>query len=240
MMQFLDLTLPTMAENLALDEALLEMTDALPGGGETLRVWQATCPSVVLGRSSRYGDEVKLEEATRRAIPIFRRVSGGATVVVGPGCMFYALILSLERQPQLRMLDQAHRFVMGRMQTALGALLPNVVFEGTCDLVVDNKKISGNSVRVARNSMLYHGTLLLNMDLSLVDHLLNHPPREPDYRQGRRHSDFIDNCHLPYASVVEALRLTWQATVSTHSIPVSVVDQLVRAKYSQPSWNLQR
>ncbi len=239
-MRFLDLTLPTMAENLALDEALLEEADALPRGFETLRVWQAETPCIVLGRSSRVQDEVDLQMATQCAIPVFRRVSGGASVVAGPGCMFYALILSLERHPHLRMLDQAHRMVMTCMQTALQSLTPGITFNGTCDLVLNNKKISGNSMRVARNCVLYHGTLLLHMDLSLVDRLLKHPPREPDYRLGRRHVDFIDNCHLPFETVIEALQLAWQATDTTHNIPVSMVDQLVRDKYSQPSWNLQR
>ena len=239
-MQFLDLTLPTVAENLALDEALLELADRTADGVESLRVWQAANPCVVLGRSSRAGEEVKLELARQSAIPIFRRVSGGATVVAGPGCMFYALILSLERQPQLRMLDQAHQLVMSTMHSALQPHLPGVTFAGTCDLVVNGKKISGNSVRVARNNLLYHGTLLLNKDLELVDKLLKHPPREPDYRHGRRHLDFIDNCHLQYETVVDSLRWTWRATTTMQTIPETLVQQLVRDKYSLPSWNLQR
>lgn len=62
--------------------------------------------------------------------------------------------------------------------------VPQLAFQGTCDLVVEGKKISCNSVRLGRDWMLYHGTLLLDMDLRLVDCLLKHPPREPDYRQG--------------------------------------------------------
>jgi len=239
-MQFLDLTLTEMAENLALDEALLEEAESQMQASETLRTWHARLPCVVLGRSSRVQNEVDQSLANQLDIPIFRRMSGGATVVAGPGCMFYALLLSLEQHPHLRMLDQAHLHVMGRLLDALRPLLPDVELNGTCDLVLHNKKISGNSLRVGRNWMLYHGTLLLAMDLSLVDRLLKHPPREPEYRAGRHHRDFIDNCHLTYGSVTEALRLVWQASEPVPTIPVARVEWLVREKYSQPAWNFQR
>ena len=49
----LDLTLPTAAENLALDEALLEEAEAGPPTAETLRFWQSPRPIVVVGRSSK-------------------------------------------------------------------------------------------------------------------------------------------------------------------------------------------
>ena len=46
-MHFLDLTLPTIGENLALDEALLLQAEA--GGGEALRSWEWEQTCVVLG-----------------------------------------------------------------------------------------------------------------------------------------------------------------------------------------------
>ena len=98
-MHYLDLTLPSMAENLALDEALLELADAGSDEVEILRVWRADAACVVLGRSSRASDEVDLAAADALAAPVYRRVSGGASVLVGPGCMFYSLILSLRRRP---------------------------------------------------------------------------------------------------------------------------------------------
>ncbi len=239
-MQFLDLTLSTLAENVALDEALLEQADGDSSGLETLRVWQSTTPCVVLGRSSRVGDEVDQAAAADEGAPIIRRVSGGASVVAGPGCMFYALILSLVQRPHLRMLDQAHQFVMTGLQDALQPWLPEIALDGTCDLVLNNKKIGGNSVRVARNWMLYHGTLLLEMDLSLIDRLLKHPPREPEYRRGRSHLDFVDNCHLPYARVAGALQMAWNTSGNSPTIASELVEKLVQDKYSQPNWNLQR
>ncbi|MCA9158747.1 MAG: lipoate--protein ligase family protein [Planctomycetales bacterium] len=239
-MQYLELTLPSIAENLALDEALLEEAQASDMREETLRIWQAHSPFVVLGRSSRVDDEVDQACAAEQSVPVLRRVSGGATVVAGPGCMFYALVLSLEQRPHLRMLDVAHQFVMVSLQSALKSLLPRLEFNGTCDLVVSGRKVSGNSVRLVRDWMLYHGTLLLNMDLSLADRLLKHPPREPEYRGGRSHADFLANLQIPYSAVAAALRSHWQADSQCDSVPARRIESLVRDKYSQQAWNLAR
>jgi lipoate-protein ligase A len=239
-MHYLELTLPTIAENLALDEALLQQADAGESTTELLRIWKADEFFVVLGRNSKVSDEVNRPPHEAESIPIFRRVSGGASVLAGPGCMFYSLLISLETRPQLRMLDEAHRFVMSRMVSALRPLVPPIAFDGTCDLVVDGRKISGNSLRLVRNWMLYHGTILLDLDLSAVDRWLKHPPREPAYRKGRRHSQFVTNLHVPFASVAHALRMAWNATVEKHDIPRQTIDQLIVEKYSQPTWNYLR
>jgi lipoate-protein ligase A len=38
---------------------------------------------------------------------------------------------------------------------------------------------------------LYSATLLVDPDLDLVERYLAHPPREPEYRRGRPHRDFM-------------------------------------------------
>jgi len=240
-MRFLDKTLPCIAENLALDEALLEERDAgRHGPGELLRIWRAESPFVVLGRSSPVELEVNRHLAVAEGIPIFRRVSGGATVLAAPGCLFYSLFLSLEQRPQLRMLDEAHRFVMRRMMEALHPLQPEIQTAGTCDLILGGKKVSGNSVRLVRDWMLYHGTLLLDMDLDLVERLLGRPQREPEYRRGRSHREFINNLHLPEQKVIDSLKNTWQAEDASYPLPMLQVKKLVSEKYSQSKWNFLR
>lgn len=239
-MHFLDLTMPSVAENIALDEALLEEADAGRCPFEILRIWHAHAPFIVLGRSSRYRQEIDFERARNLGLPILRRVSGGASILAAPGCMFYALVLSLEERPELRMLDVAHQFVMNEMTRALAPLVPQIRYGGTCDLVLDEKKVSGNSVRVVRNWMLYHGSLLLDMDLALMDQLLQHPPREPDYRRARGHGEFVTNLRQPIRDVMDALRMGWKAHEALPIIPSQTVHRLIQERYSRDTWNLQR
>ena len=57
-MEFLDVTLPSLPENLALDEALLLEAEA-GRGGEVLRLWEWPRPAVVLGAGGRIADDVE-------------------------------------------------------------------------------------------------------------------------------------------------------------------------------------
>ena len=84
-MRFLDLTLPTPAENLALDEALLLEAEA-GRGEELLRVWEWPTFAVVLGSGCRLGAEVNEAACRSDHVPILRRASGGGTVLLGAGC----------------------------------------------------------------------------------------------------------------------------------------------------------
>jgi len=239
-MRYLDLTLPTPPENLALDEALLEEAEQAGRPTETLRLWEPAEPMVVVGRSSRIDDEVHRDFCRRRGIPILRRPSGGAAVLTGPGCLMYALVLSYERRPKLRMIDHAHRFVLGRIASALQALVPDVTCRGTSDLAIGREKFSGNSVRCKRDHFLYHGTLLYGFPLELIDECLTMPPREPAYREGRAHCTFVANLPLSAAEIRRALVAAWDANKPCVPWPRDHTLRLVNEKYGQPEWNERR
>ncbi len=116
-MKWLDLTLPTAAENLALDEALLLEAEGRGQHGQrsqVLRIWEPTEHFVVLGRSSRRADEVNLDACRRQGIGVYRRSSGGATVLVGPGCLMYAVVLGGDAEAALAGVSHAHQFVLSR------------------------------------------------------------------------------------------------------------------------------
>jgi lipoate---protein ligase len=200
-MQLIRNTRKNPVENLAFDEAMIEWADTRSEIGlpseELLRLWEMPTPCVVLGRASKWDIEVNHANCERQGIPVFRRMSGGATVVAGPGCLMYSLLLSYESRPALRMLDVAHSQVMQRVRDASQETLkafdvPGVIeLQGTCDLTLANRKFSGNALRCKRNWMLYHGTILISMPLEWLGQYLLEPPRQPDYREKRNHLDFV-------------------------------------------------
>lgn len=239
-MQLVDITLPTPAENLALDEALL---DAAQAGeyGETLRLWESPVPLVVVGRASEVAVEVNLDVCRARQIAVLRRTSGGAAIVAGPGCLMYAVVLSYELRPELRMIDQAHRFVLETIASGLRTLVPTVARRGISDLTVDGRvKFSGNSLRASRSHVLYHGTLLYDFPLSLVSELLLTPPRQPDYREQRAHGDFVANLPARKGALREAIISAWPIAGALGSWPGERTARLALEKYSSETWNLRR
>ncbi len=238
-MRYLDLTLPSLAENLALDEALLEEAETAARPMETLRIWEARQYAVVIGRSSRMAAEVRGDVCRELNLPVLRRISGGAAVVVGPGCLMYALVLSLRLRTTLRSIDQAHAQVLGTIAAALRPSVPALSCRGICDLALGERKVSGNSVRVKRDHLLYHGTLLYDFPLDMIGRCLAMPPRHPDYRQARPHDAFVANLPLDAARLRSALQTAWAAIEPCSNWPQAATCRLVAEKYSRVEWNEQ-
>lgn len=225
------------ADHLALDEAILLEAEENQGG-EVLRVWEFTNPVVVAGRSTRVGDEVEVDFCSARGIPVLRRCSGGASVVGGPGCLMYSVILSFDRNPRLSRIDVAHRYVMNRMLEAVQQQLPDVKLQGTCDLTWQNRKFSGNSLRIARGHLLYHGTILYDFDLSLITRCLREAPRQPAYREGRQHGEFITNLPIEPAPLCSALEERFEVTGQgdADSLLTRIRDLRLR-RYDDDAWH---
>ena len=79
---FLDRTLLTLNENLALDEALLLAAEA-GEGGEVVRFWEWPEAAVVLGAGGSIAIDVNEPACRECGVPIYRRASGGGTVLLG-------------------------------------------------------------------------------------------------------------------------------------------------------------
>lgn len=219
-MRMLDLTLADFAANVALDEALLDEAAATPRPEGLLRLWEATDYGVVLGRGSSAAGEVQWEACRAAAVPVVRRPSGGAAIVAGPGCLMYAVVLPRTAFTTPLSIDRVHQAVLDRVAAAVARCGVSVRRSGTSDLtLVDGssappRKISGNSLRVKRDGLLYHGTLLYDFDVGVVGRLLATPPRQPAYRGGRSHAEFVTNLPVSGMALRTALAAEWGADQS--------------------------
>lgn len=241
-MRLIDFTAATPDQNVALDEALLEQAESAGADDDLLRLWEAEQPIVVVGRASKIAEEVELEACHRAGVPVLRRASGGCAVVAGPGCLMYGLVLSVTRHPELRDIDRVHAFVLERIEQQLRAHQPDVQRAGISDLAVgpatDRKKFSGNSLRMKREHVLYHGTMLYGFPLELIGRYLKQPQRQPGYRERRPHDAFVTNLPLARAIIVDSLVKAFGAERGPVEIPGELVARLIKEKYSRDDWNL--
>jgi lipoate---protein ligase len=236
-MQFIDYSFPTPAENLACDEALLDQAES-DHGTECLRFWESSVPFVVLGRSNPFRTETFPVACAAAGIPIHRRCSGGGTVLQGPGCLNYTLILSIADRPELESVTSTNRFVMIRNSTLLQPLIDRpITVDGVTDLSLDGRKFSGNAQRRRRRFTLFHGTFLIDFDLTQIDRFLPLPTRQPDYRNNRSHAEFLISIPIPRSTLKQAFQEGWQATNPAVSPPCELIRHLVVSQYSRPDWN---
>ena len=234
-MNYCDFTLPTPEENLACDEALLDLCDE-GLTGEALRFWAPREHFVVLGYANKVAKEVHASFCEFDGIPIRRRCTGGGTVLQGPGVLNYSLILRAEGE--LHSIPSTNNFILKRHQSTLAALLKAPVeIRGHTDLAIGGLKFSGNSQRRKKHFLLFHGSILLHLNIDLVEKALPFPSREPDYRLGRSHSDFLMNLKVQPELIKNALRKSWDATEPLAKIPEDRIAGLVHEKYCQHEWN---
>ena len=237
-MKHLDLTLPSPAENLACDEALLDWREE-NGGEEILRFWESPETFVVVGYANKITTEVNVEKCHAKQILALRRCSGGGTVLQGAGCLNYALVLRIAEKSPLANISSANKFIMERNRVAIENLLKqSVEVRGHTDLAIDGLKFSGNSQRRKKNFLLFHGTFLLNFDLALIGEFLRMPSKQPDYRQSRNHDEFLTNLNLSADKVKAALKKSWNAIKELKHFPKSEIQKLAAQKYSTDEWNL--
>jgi lipoate-protein ligase A len=232
----LDLTLPSPVENLALDEALLENAvenEAKP----VLRLWESDQHFVVLGRSSNVTEDVHIDACRRDSIPILRRASGGGTVLQGPGCLSYALVLPLGLYAELRDIRHTYGFVLSRIATALSRWQSAIAVQGISDLAVDGRKICGSAQRRTKEALLFHGTILYRMHPRTITLYLKQPKRQPDYRRDRSHCEFLRTIDAPLVEMKQALADAWHADAPLKSWPQShmtgaVANVIARSNHS--------
>jgi lipoate---protein ligase len=190
----------TAASNLALDEFLLSQNE------EGLRFWECAQPVVVAGRSGLIEEQVRLEACAEDGVEVLRRCSGGGAVVLGPGCLNYSLVLSFERRPRWRDVRRSVREILSRMSGALGAEICD-----PSDLVCAGRTVSGNSQRRTASAVLHHGTILYNFDAELAGRYLLEPRRQPAYRRGRTHAQFLGNLPFSGPEIEQRVSDVWMA-----------------------------
>ena len=236
-LRFIDLTLPTPEENLALDEALLlALEEAARTGSrpeEALRFWESPVHFVALGAGGRLREEVDLEACSLLGVQILRRASGGGTVLQGSGCLNFTLVLSLDARAELRDVRRSYRTILG---CAAEALRLGAEVRGTSDLALEGRKVSGNAQKRTRHALLHQGTILWGLDIGLMARVLCEPEKQPAYRRGRSHAEFVQNVPLPAAEIKSRLATAWGSTKPDGQFELPEIRRLVTEKYGNREW----
>ncbi|MDY6378067.1 MAG: lipoate--protein ligase [Bacteroidales bacterium] len=143
--------------NLAFDEYCLEN---IHSEEPYFFLWRNR-PAVIIGLNQNAYGEVNLEYLNANGITLARRVTGGGAVYHDLQNMNYTII---GRNPSPQPMVDALR------QLGVAAELT-----GRNDIFVEGRKVSGYARRVAGNQEIIHGTLMYDVDLDTLQHVLDTP-----------------------------------------------------------------
>ena len=254
MLHYVEITLETLPENLALDEALLLQAEAADQSAEAaaenaaapaalsteavdspqqpagwLRVWELPRWAVVVGAGGALAHDVAVEQCQRDGVPIGRRSSGGGTVLLGPGCLLFSLILPIAADPAYAQVRSSYAAILQRLAESLRRFDPQVVVAGISDLAIGLRKFSGNAQQRKARFLLHHGTILYAMDLTQISRYLRTPEHQPEYRAGRTHAEFVTNLPATGPALRECLRDAFAAK----PVPAEQIDRLLPLTLAQ-------
>lgn len=200
---------------------------ALEQSGASLHcdVWEEAQCCVVLGKGCQLERDVHLAAVDATSMPIYRREGGGGTVVLSPGMLVVAVAAHV-REPYGN-----SRFFALIQQPIIETLnthgITPVQQRGLSDLAWHHRKILGSSLRRQRSLLLYQGVLLVDVDRSVLAQYLQHPPKEPDYRQGRSHEQFtVSLREIGLQTPLLTLQQDLQHTLSTRLPELLAADLL--------------
>lgn len=149
--------------NMAFDEYCLE---SLSIDEPVFYLWQNR-PAVIVGFNQEVNTEVNLDYLKENDIALVRRVTGGGAVYHDLGNLNYTIVGRSED------LERDYPEYAGLMMKALQALGVPATRSGRNDILVNGKKVSGFAKRVVRNRLMVHGTLMYDVDVDVLTHVLN-------------------------------------------------------------------
>jgi len=175
-------------------------------------VWQPDNKYIVLGRSNSIETSVNLENAINDKVKILKRHSGGESVILTEKMLVIsAKIKDEEIKHPTKYFDLFNSKIIETLQY-FGIL--NLNNKGISDIAINEKKILGSSIYRRKNIVFYHSVLNVGEDIDLISKYLQHPKKEPDYRKGRSHKEFVTSIweagyNLEISNIAEKLNLAF-------------------------------
>ena len=146
--------------NLAIETYLLQNMPL----DEPILLFYINEPSIIIGRNQNTIEEINKEYVDEKGIHVVRRLSGGGAVYHDLGNLNFSLIMP----------DDGNSFRDFKKLTepiveALHKLgIEGAQLKGRNDLVIDDKKFSGNAMYSTNGRMFAHGTLMFDSDIDEV------------------------------------------------------------------------
>jgi lipoyltransferase/lipoate-protein ligase len=237
--RMLDYSSEDPAMNLAIDEAILRCLLEYHSPN-TLRLWRNP-PSVIIGCFQNPESYVDVDACKDLGINVLRRASGGGAVYHDPGNLNYSVIIHKSSlKANVEEVKKSYDLFCGGVIEGL-RMLGITASNRTGDIVITGKKVSGSAQHRLYNTILHHGTLMIDVNLDLLGRSLGLP--EPQ-------KYLINLCdvlsrEVPLGKIEKAISNGFEKkfNVMLHKETLTskerlIAKQLYNLKYSKEDWNI--
>ncbi len=149
------------AFNLALEELL-----AAEYRHEFFMLWRNS-PAIIVGRNQNTAAEINPAAVRKLGVAVVRRITGGGAVYHDLGNINYTIAREGRRLGGNSFAECAAAVVAALRKMGVPA-----EFSGRNDILVAGRKVSGSARSVLRDRTLFHGTMLFNTDVGVLEQVL--------------------------------------------------------------------
>lgn len=239
------------AWNMAADEAVL--THVANGVSfPTLRLYSWKPAAISIGYFQSLHDEVDVDACKRNHVDIVRRMTGGGAVFHAQE-ITYTFIAPLTDQRMPLDIMKSYSVIGAGVILGLKALGIESRFVPLNDIVVGEKKISGNAQTRKSKCIVQHGTILLDVDVETMFSLLRVPSQKirdkliQNVKERVTSVRHILGCAVGFDEAKDAMVTGFEEALSTRFTLGSLTDselvlleKLAREKYVNKEWNEMR
>lgn len=166
--------------NIAVDQAMIELHQAgrIP---DTFRFMRFP-PTALIGRHQALSQEIDVPHCRARGIGIVRRITGGGAIYLDEGQLGWGLVF---RRSALGpgSLPEVARDICVAVAAGLRKLGVEARYRPRNDIEVDGRKISGTGGFFDGDTLIYQGTVLVDMDPTAMVAALRVPRAKLEKRQ---------------------------------------------------------
>jgi lipoate-protein ligase A len=228
--------------NLAIEEHLVRNVKI---DGDIL-LFYVNEPSIIIGRNQNTLEEINYQYVEEHQIHVVRRLSGGGAVYHDHGNLNFSFINANGRE----FLHNFKKFTAPVVKVLNSMGVP-AEMNGRNDIVVEERKISGNAQYAIGTKLVSHGTLLFNSDLSKVSEALNVKTEKIESKGIKSVRSRVANISEYIAKPMDILEfrenikvgILEEANNGVYILTQSdwdVINQISRERYQQWEWNFGR
>ena len=156
--------------NMAVDEAILE---AVSSGSQlpTLRLYGWSPSAVTLGYFQSLHEEIDAVACKSNGVSVIRRITGGGAVYHDKE-ITYSFIIPENHGLIVKDILASYKQISQGIIEGLKEFCLNTEFVPLNDLIINERKVSGNAQTRKQKTILQHGTVLLDVDVRKMFSLL--------------------------------------------------------------------
>lgn len=153
--------------NLATEQYLMNNKDF----DEPILLFYYQKPCIIVGRNQNTLEEINQDYVAEHNIQVTRRLSGGGAVYDDLGNVSFSFVVNRD-DDRFGDFKSFTKPIVDALKS-MGA--KSIEVSGRNDILVNGKKFSGNAMYVKDGKMFSHGTLMYDVDQSVIAHALNVP-----------------------------------------------------------------